>query len=400
MNKIKSLLLTIIFFLIGQCAYSLDIGLQLPSSEQPLISISTESPMKLYDLITYQQSNGIQSIAWSPDESYFITGAYYAPSHELSLFNFDGKTITLIDQQQLGRAVHAVDWHPSQAYIAIGTQSSKAEELLLYKFESSTKTLIPKQAQKSPGGSIYSLAWHPSGNYLFVGSTATSQLQIYSFDRDREILTLIEEEYLTSAPYLNTIQFSPDGEYVIIGTHEKIVIYHFDGTGLTLKKMLPTELVSSVHWSPTNDLIGISTLSTANSLQLFHYDRIANTLVQQSHKIPDEKGNFFSLRWHPLQNNLIIGNYQGEPSIKMYTINQNSGLAELLQTYTLSSYILCMRWSPSGSYLAGITLDRSIIIYTVIEPITLLDTIGNILTPFKNKTYHKNAQASIKGDSL
>jgi 6-phosphogluconolactonase (cycloisomerase 2 family) len=343
----------------------------------------SSSSVELQHIDTYQGSKGMLSLAWSPDSSYIATGAYYSSSTELDLFYFDGTTITPTLQFETGKRIYSVDWHPTLDYIAIGCLNS-TQEVFIYQFNRTNGSLTLKDSEVRPSN-VYTVSWHPSGDYLFVGGVGNPELGVYSFDDVTGQLSLLTTADLPQMLYIDTIRFSPDGNYAVVGIWNNgstgTYVYEFNGSTLTLKDSVITGYTSSVDWSANNDFIASSCYNNSNRLQLHKYDRIGETLTLQQNESPSETNNMFSLRWHPSLNYLTTSSYSGSTQIKLYSLNPSSGLLTLSQTITTPSHCFGIKWSPNGSYLGAVSTGRHLIVYGISQPATTmhLDNITLVL---------------------
>jgi len=179
------------------------------------------------------------TIAWSPDGKYLAIGTNNRSSAtELFLHYFNGTTLTsTLAGIELGQAVRAVDWSPTGSYIAVGIGGG-SQRLRIYRHLAYNGTFVERTTARV-GLSVIakSLHWSEDGNALLMGTsnTTSSVINLYSFDKIKETLTLFDTNTTVASP-VNGIRYARDAApYFTIGkTNSTVQLYGLDGFSNTI----------------------------------------------------------------------------------------------------------------------------------------------------------------------
>lgn len=141
---------------------------------------------------------------------------------EIYTFNV-GSSLLYSARDNIGQPTSYVSWHPSLDYIAVGLESG-GDNFRLYEFTYTTSTLTEKLSGRiGENNGVMAIDWSPDGKCLAVATDDINgeNLKIYSFNRDIESFTL--ERTLGCDYVINTVRWSPDGNYLAWGDNNNLV---------------------------------------------------------------------------------------------------------------------------------------------------------------------------------
>ena len=223
-------------------------------------------------------SEKIQRISWSPDGSYLaLAGSTTAGNLRLQIFACDpnnpGNEFTAVTSTSLYTAslsnrhgISALDWNSNNilavSYYEEDGDTPIARKLKLFSFNGTS--LTEKQnidiAIKTNTASFYDngnnrnakvIAWAPNGLYLAL-ILHNEKLAVYSYDSATNTFT--QETETNGLPFLSTVNWSPDSQYLAIfynPNDPKLEIYNFNVDRLTNHKLIKErEHIAGRYFSP------------------------------------------------------------------------------------------------------------------------------------------------------
>jgi len=185
--------------------------------------------------IAARHESTINSVAFSPNEDRFITGA---DDNSMAIWDFSGK---LINKQSLHDApISCVKYSPSGKIIASGSLDGK---IILYDKNGNKKMIIEKIKQD-----ITSIDFSPNEQFLVLG-TNLGFIGTYNLATD----SLYTWEAHSRA--IRCVTYSSDGNYIISGSNDKTAkVWDLNGKKkLTFEKHI--ESVTSLATSPNSRYI-------------------------------------------------------------------------------------------------------------------------------------------------
>ena len=308
-------------------------------------------------LIDRDFSYNLNSVDWSYDDKYLVSGAVANASYdELKVFTFDGTN--LIKQVGLdpGGNIRSARWQPSGYYIAeAGTDTALPLNVYQYIPLTSLTLTFSDWAHASQGGSV---AWSSNGKYLAF-ATYTPSMRIYSFN-DGNINFI--DEYISSGigdPYNNALDWNSDGDKIVWGdTYGNIVVYNFDGTSLSVSTSIHiggSDITTQVSWkkdSKNRNLILASFAALSENVKIYNY---SNDSITELVSVP-EASNVASSVWDYNGDRIIAGTAGGKVTI--YYFNQNTDEISEIDNYSLGANCRESRFSHSSKYLGIASYDN------------------------------------------
>ena len=246
------------------------------------------------------------------------------------------------------------------------------------------------------GNDSFSINWSPNGQYLAIGGESISggyqnsnyNFQIFQFDRINNSLTALAGAISAGSPQVSSVNWSPDGQYVAIGGtnitdgYENVgyqfQIFQFSATNNSLLPIAGAisagspPIVSSVDWSSDGQYVAVGGYGISDGyenagyqVQIFQFDRIANTLMPIAGELNAGGDYIFSVNWSPDGQYLAIGGgpiadgYGPGDKFQIFQFNRsNNNLTPVAGDMNGDALVRSVTWSPDGEYIAigGYTL--------------------------------------------
>ncbi len=254
-------------------------------------------------------SSSVLALAWRPDGKYLAVGTSANPNpgdpnigsgHEIQVYRFDTistpQLVGVVSEDEGGVNVNSLSWSPDGNYLAVGTAAGPnpgdpgidaGHELQVYKFDVTSVPTLTGCASKDEGGDgVYQVAWRQDGKYLAVGTSpepavgdpqsivdTKEELQVFGFDTTSTPTLFGVSTKSLGAHHAYTVAWSPDGQYLGVGTNlnavpedlpgdPEFMIYRFDETTLTGVASLDgvvgidvPQRVMKAKWSPDGKYI-------------------------------------------------------------------------------------------------------------------------------------------------
>ncbi|KKP24890.1 MAG: hypothetical protein SZ59_C0001G0208 [candidate division TM6 bacterium GW2011_GWF2_28_16] len=146
---------------------------------------------------------------WDYTGSYLAAGTLNSAGAELLVYYFDGLTLTLTANAELGRAVNCVRWRPNDTKLAIGLAAG-SESFRVYDHNIYNGTLVEDVASRiGEAQSINSMDWTTSGTKILMGlaNNVNSEYRIYDFNPDNTLSIVVETNV---AGNVNAVRWSND----------------------------------------------------------------------------------------------------------------------------------------------------------------------------------------------
>ena len=201
----------------------------------------------------------------------------------------------------------------------------------------------------------------------------------------------IPESILDSKSFsyvVQTVDWSHDDEFVTYGYSNGstvyIGVYGFDGTDLSTNPIATTSISSAgryvtVRWHPSGYFlaVGIGRSSTVDTIRIFEFDPVAETLIEVS-SAPGSP-YVLAVSWHPSGDFLATGEYLGVRNIGLYAIDGSGNINPTpLDSIVFSPsgfiYFEALDWNYNGDFLAAAVyrLSSALVVYDFDEISTTL----------------------------
>jgi WD40 repeat protein len=342
---------------------------------------------------TTQSGLDISGLKWSPDSKYIASNIKNDPNYGLGIFKFDRKTNTIyqVDKTSdntVGEYIYSMSWSPNGKYLAIGgisLQTAFGGNLVIYEFDYLTEKLTKLTTLFSESDTIiYSIDWHPSGRYIAVGgnriSITDNHLVIVEWNEVNETLSSIIA-IGTTTNQINSLKWSPDGNYIVRGDLNGSGIYYFNNNSSnpTLTFVVSLDnlcIIRSVDWSNDGKYIvtGGKNNSTTNArIAIYKINKttslspLTQTLVASYE--PNPGGFYFSVVWSPDGNYLSVINNNGYFIINRFVPSGLTSSDKLIEVKTFQSTYYKPSWSSDGEYISlyqSISENRYTCVYSAL----------------------------------
>lgn len=248
-------------------------------------------------------SDNVRSVDWSPDGSYLVTGGDTSGGQETRVYSFDEQGSPILGWAAdatfaHGADVYSVDWSSNGTFIAIGGDSaSDSQEARVYTFDVDvTPTLLWLANVGSYDNRVYSVQWSPDGAYLAIGtaySVGEPTVQVYEFDLEATpTLNLGADAVFDHGATVRSVDWSPEGDYLAIagdtaGDGHEVRMYKFDVTATTTLNWVANAIfahgatVHSVDWSPDGNYLAIGGATSAgHEVRVYQFDITATPTLR------------------------------------------------------------------------------------------------------------------------
>lgn len=323
---------------------------------------------KIVNLVDRKLLSGIVfDVDWSYDNKYIATGITNVnPGEELSVFYFDGSSLTLTASADIGYTVATAEWHPSQYYVAAGRYRTTGDDLQIYKLDVDDGTFVKTYGLDNPDDYILSLAWTPTGDYLAAGRyiNVAERVVVYPFSTSTGQLDFANRIIANIQPqgrvYFSTMDWDCTGSYLAVGTTTafsapELLVYHFDGSSLTLTVSAEVGTsISEVEWSNSGSFMSIGLMGGTERLRIYNHDVSSGTLLEETSARVGVTASVWAADWKPDDSQILMGSYISTPGteFRIYDFYDSTVTMSLANELGVSGNVYAAKWSHDGEFFA------------------------------------------------
>jgi WD40 repeat protein len=250
-----------------------------------------------------------ESVDWNYDGTRVAFGLESPSSNNLRVYTRSGDTFTKAADVNTWPAggVHDVAWsNTDDSYLAVAHDNSPY--VSIYAGSNYNKYSNPATL---PGGSAFAVAFSPDDSFLAVGFNTTPYIHLYS--RSGNTFTKVTGPSTDSAldqlpnAIVHSISWSPDGNYLALGTAAGIKVYYRSGNNLYRVDPdidLSANGTFTVDWAPSGNVIAVgwagALVDTAYTTDFGLYRVSGNTVTWANSAATSISSNVkgvFDLEW-------------------------------------------------------------------------------------------------------
>lgn len=313
-------------------------------------------------LTSYNMSTAVSGVDFSQNFSYVVAAAANnLTGAEVRMLSFDGARLTnTVAVTDAGRSTICCRWQPGQTNFAVGISSGVGAQLFSFSYNRSNGVLTNIETLNLPSGqSINSVAFSPGGNYIAVGRSTASggnktELFMYSVTTGGAFGAILNQTLpvLRHDVSINAISWSPGGNYFAVGTAvaagaPDLLIYHFDGTTLTNTIAITLGLTSrGIDWSPSGTHIAVALVGgNSQNLRIFKHQISNGTLTDQTTAYINQATNAISVAWTSDGNRLLLGTELsgGVGAMRQYSFDKTNTTLSLVNSLSFNASVNSVR---------------------------------------------------------
>ena len=282
-------------------------------------------------------SSAVNSVAFSPDGRYIVSGSY---DNSIKLWSVEKKKL-IYTYEGHSDFVTSIAFSPDGKTIVSGSSDkniklwSVERKKLIYTFEGHSD-------------SVNSVAFSPDGKTIVSGSYDNS-IKLWSVEKKKLIYT-----YEGHSNRVNSVAFSPDGKTIVSGSWDnsiklwsverKKLIYTYEGHSSS---------VYSVAFSPDGKTIVSG--SDDKSIKLWSVERKKLIYTYEGHS-----NRVYSVAFSPDGKIIVSGSYDN--NIKLWSVERK----KLIYTYEgHSNRVNSVAFSPDGKTIVSGSSDKNIKLWSV-----------------------------------
>ncbi len=224
------------------------------------------------------------------DNTYLAAGNS-AGTNQLKVYTFNGTTLALSINTNIGQTVSALQWSTSgNNFLAVGL-SGGTNRLAIYKHDSVGVTLTLQSASLiGETQTVLSVDWSPDGNFLTVGlgTSTETETRVYQVNQTTAALTLIAE---VNADFnINSVRWSPNASWVATGDQGNYVsVYNpyaafmtFNNAKITLNSDLNLTNAAGIIFNGSCEIDGNGYIIDLSSIQTFSIGNSATLRIKDT----------------------------------------------------------------------------------------------------------------------
>ncbi|MCX5921734.1 MAG: hypothetical protein NTX86_00155 [Candidatus Dependentiae bacterium] len=198
------------------------------------------------------------AVSWHPTGNFLAIGNADT-ANEIRVYSAAAGVLTALTTFNIAPNANvsndALSFSPTGTYLAAGVASNAGSELYVYTFNGTTLAI---NAQAEVGVTVSCLDYSHTNSVIAVGLISGTQcLRVYQHDPGAGTLTELTSARVGETVTVNSVHWSPDGTQLVMGrntgTGTEFRLYAYDSTAATLTQLYgenSTSVVRTVAWSP------------------------------------------------------------------------------------------------------------------------------------------------------
>lgn len=341
---------------------------------------------------------------WSHDGNFcVVTTRKHNSRPELTIFSFDGESLTAARQVHFTKTLLNVVWHPRSHFLlgggsrCIGFGNNTARGAFLYYFNPSTYSLHRLTGISLQNRLLFTAAaWHPSGTHFALieqtNASKNSYLRVYSFTQTGSsgAVPIVEVSRVASAflgqkTTVNPASLSWDatGNFVLVGQRDqsiggwngrslggRVKVFQFSSGALTLRhtESLP-HYPNSIDVTTVNtaQLVTVPVATSSGEVRLYSLNSSTGILTEMDSARISSSGSVIDTHWCLSDGALLILHKKTSNSVHtvlLYSYNAKSSTLELLTSSNFSKRVNAASRGPL-TYFAMVDTRGNISVHDI-----------------------------------
>ena len=155
----------------------------------------------------------------------------------------------------------------------------------------------------------------------------------------------------SQAPYITTMDYSPDGKLIAVGGFHEVLVHNADGSGLVKRLVGLAERIESVQFSPDGSMLSVAGGLPARQGELQIWD--AKTWKLKN-SISVTYDTIYGAKWSPDNKHVAVG--CADKTVRAFDIKSGK---QVFFNQAHSDWALDTTWSPKGDKIISVGRDMT-----------------------------------------
>lgn len=155
----------------------------------------------------------------------------------------------------------------------------------------------------------------------------------------------------SQAPYITTMDYSPDGKLLAVGGFHEVLIHNADGSGLVKRLVGLSERIESVQFSPDGSMLSVAGGLPARQGELQIWD-VKTWKLKNSISVTYD--TIYGAKWSPDNKHIAVG--CADNTVRAFDIKSGK---QVFFNNAHSDWALDTSWSPKGDKIVSVGRDMS-----------------------------------------
>tara|TARA_Y100001934_G_scaffold128247_1_gene155783 strand:+ start:13229 stop:18241 length:5013 start_codon:yes stop_codon:yes gene_type:complete len=155
----------------------------------------------------------------------------------------------------------------------------------------------------------------------------------------------------SQAPYVTTMDYSPNGQLIAVGGFHEVLIHNVDGSGLVKRLVGLAERIESVQFSPDGKLLAVSGGLPARQGELQIWE-VGSWNLKNSISVTYD--TIYGAKWSPDNKHVAVG--CSDNTVRAFDIKSGK---QVFFNNAHSDWALDTAWSPKGDKIISVGRDMS-----------------------------------------